>query len=145
MSGEVTGSKQTNITCIPKTTNTVTEATWKERVADGGWFVKFDAATSTADEYGCTFLANNDATCLGRLIGYTGSGDKFRVSIETEGLRGLAQGGDEGAFATADITDRLKANSNGKLVSDDSLTVGNMFVVGGTKEQPAVFWRGQVK
>ena len=145
MSGEITGAKDSNLTCIPKTDSTVTEAVWRQRIKDGGWFVQFDEGTTTADEIGVTGLAADAVIALGRVIGATGSGDKFRITVETEGVRGYAQGGATGAFASTDYGDRMKADSDGKLVVDNAATSGNMFLVGGTKDEPAVAWRGQVK
>ena len=129
-----------NPSCIPFTDTTNTEAVWKERIAEGGWFVKIHQATCTPDELGVTFLADADVTTVGRLIGYTGTGTKFRVTVENCGIRGYAQGGATGAFADADYGDRMLANSAGKLVVGTG-TTGNIFLVGGTKPEPAVAWQ----
>lgn len=144
MAGEITGAKHSNLTCKPKIDTTDTEAVWRERIVDGGYPVKFDAATTTADEIGVTFLAQNDAVALGRLIGSTGSGTDFRVTVETEGAYGYFQGGGTAAFTTAELGKRAKADANHKLVVDTSLTAGNLFVVGGDKAEPAIKWQGEV-
>lgn len=129
-----------NPSCIPFTDTTNTEAIWKTRIAEGGWFVKIHQATCTVDELGVTFLADNDAVTVGRLIGYTGTGTKFRVTVENCSVRGYAQGNATGALAEADYGDRMKGE-DGKLIVDDALTTGNIFLVGGTKAEPAVAWQ----
>ena len=140
--GEITGAQGSNITCIPKIDSTVTEAVWRQRIKDGGFFVKHDPATTTADYLGVTGGVANDATFVGRVIGSTGSGDKFRVTVETEGVRGHAQSAvTTGAFSSSEWGKRMKSDANGKLGVDTSLTAGNVFVVGGTKARPMVAWR----
>ena len=129
-----------NPSCIPKISTGVTEAVWKRRIAEGGWFVQLDPDTTTADEMGVAFMADDAAVTVGRLIGYTGTGKKFRVTVENCGIRGYAQGGASGAFASGDYGDRMKA-SGGKLIVDGTLTAGNIFLVGGTKAEPAVAWQ----
>ena len=131
-----------NPSCIPNTSS-VTEATWKKRIAEGGWFVKIDGSITTATETGVTFLADDDLESMGRLIGWTGSVSRgtFRVTVENCGVRGYAQGGASGSFAEADYGRRMKGK-NGKLIVDDgTATKGNMFLVGGTKAEPAVAWQ----
>ena len=145
MAGEITGGKGSNVTCIPKKAGTVTEETWRTRVKDGGYLVQFDAATTTADEVGVASMSNNGAVVYGRAIGYTGSGDDFRITVETEGAYGYIQGSATGAFAATDYGKRMKSNANGKWAVDTSLTAGNVFLVGGDKANPAVAWRGQTE
>lgn len=128
-------------TAKAKVDSTVTEATWKERAKEGGWFVAIDGATCTADELGVDFLANNAAESVGRLITASGTGDKFRVTVAPCGTRGIAQGGATGAFAAGDYGKFMKANTTGKLIVDTSLTAGNIVVVGGDKAKPAVAWQ----
>ena len=137
------GELKMNPTCKPKVDTTNTEAVWKQRVAEGGWFLKFDEGTTTADEMGVDFLAANDKWTIGRLIGYTGTGDKFRVTVETCRVYGYAGGtsGQTGAYASTDWGDRMKAGSDGKLQVDNAQTDGNIFLVGGTKDEPAVAWQ----
>lgn len=129
-----------NPSCIPKISTGVTEAVWKKRVAEGGWFVKVDDATCTSDEIGVAFLEDDDVVVMGRLIGYTGTGTKFRVTVENCGVRGYAQGDASGAFLSTDYGDRMKAK-NGKLIVDNDQTAGNVILVGGTKAEPAVAWQ----
>lgn len=130
---------KTNPSCIPNTSS-VTEATWKKRIAEGGWCVKIDGSITTAEEIGVTFLADDDVTIMGRLIGWTGTKEKFRVTVEPCAIRGYVQGGASGAFAADDYGHRMKAKS-GKLIVDDSATAGNVYLVGGTKAEPAVAWQ----
>ena len=134
--GEITGSA-TTITCDPYVTATVTEAVWKARIAEN-YMVKKRTAGFTANETQVTFLAADDKYCYGRLIGWTGTGEKFKVTVETRGLRGSTPGGGTGAWASTDYGDRMKADSNHKLIVDNSQTDGNMLVVGGTKDNPYI-------
>ena len=138
MAGEI----RMNPTCKPKVDSTNTEAVWKERIAEGGWFVAVDPATSTADEVGVDFLANNATIGMGRLIGYTGTGDKFRVTVETCRARGYAVGSPTPATFTpaTHFNQYMKADASGKLVVDTAATVGNIILVGGTPTEPAVAW-----
>ena len=139
MSGEITGHF-TNITCDPLVTGTNTVAVWKTRVNAGGYFVKVNAASTTPDEIGVAFLVGDDKYVMGRLVGYTGTGAKFKVTVETKGVYGTAEGGGTGAWAATDYGDRMKADSDGKLIVDNSQTDGNVIVVGGTKPEPKVAW-----
>lgn len=138
MSGEITGMKM-NPTCKPHITSTLTEEVWKQRIKEGGWFVKQHPASSDADYMGVTFLADNDTETVGRLIGFTGSGDSFKVSVETQGVRGYAQGSGSGALATGDYGQYCKA-TGGKLEIDSGATAGNIKVVGGNKKDLMVAW-----
>lgn len=129
-----------NPNCIPNTSS-VTEATWKKRINEGGWFVKQDGSITTPEEIGVTFLADDDLEAMGRLIGWTGTKEKFRVTVENCAIRGYAQGGASGAFDAADYGRRMKGK-NGKLIVDDgTATSGNIYLVGGTKAEPAVAWQ----
>lgn len=138
MAGEITGSGVT-ITCKPKL-STNNQAVWESRIKDGTWFVVLDGATTTADEVGVAFGATNAAEFVGRLVGSTGDGSSFRVSIETQGKIGYAEGGDTGAFASTDFGKFMKLNGSGKLIVDTALTAGNVIVVGGDKADPMVAW-----
>ena len=102
--------------------------------------VKMRTASFSADEIGVTFLANNDKYCMGRLVGWTGTGTKFRVTVETKGLRGGTPGGGTGAWASTDYGDRMIANSDHKLIVANAQTDGNMLVIGGTKAEPTIAW-----
>ena len=128
--------------CKPKIDSTNTEAVWKERIDEGGWFVQLDPATTTADEMGIDFMANNAAFTLGRAIGYTGTGDSFRVTVEPCRARGYAVGGATGAFTAATHFGKyMKANTDGKLVVDTTLTAGNIVLLGGDQAEPLVTWQ----
>lgn len=141
MSAQYTGGMMRNPTCKPKVDATNTEAVWKERVNTGKYFVKHDEGTTTADEIGIDFMVADDKIAMGRAIGYTGTGDKFRVTVETVGVRGKTIGGASGAFASTDFFDQMKADANGKLIVDNAQTGGNIILVGGTKDTPYVAWQ----
>ena len=138
MAGEV----RTNISCKPKVDATNTEAVWKQRIDEGGWFVDIDPATTTADVIGVDFLAQNAAVAMGRLIGYTGTGDDFVVTVEPRRSYGYAVGGNvPTAFTPATHFGKyMKADDSGKLNVDTALTAGNIVLVGGTPTDPAVAW-----
>ena len=137
MAGEV---KQGPLTCNPKVDTTLTEAVWTQRAKEGGWFLQVDEGSTDADYLGVTFMANNAKNTVGRLVSVSGTGDTFKVGVEPAGQRGYAQGGDTGSFASTDWGDRMKANTNGKLVVDNSATDGNIHLVGGDKADPVVAW-----
>ena len=142
MSGAYTRNK-TNPNCKPKITNTKNQQWWEQKAAERKWFVKQDGATSTADEIGVDILTTDDTIAMGRVIGTTGDGDDFRVSVECVGIRGKAAGAetDSAALAAGDYGDFCKANANGELVIDDAVTTGNIIVVGGNKTDLMVAWQ----
>ena len=145
MAGEKTGLV-CGITCKPKVAGTNTQKVWEARAAEGGWFVKLDPATTTADVIGVDFLATDNTTVFGRLISSTGDGDTFRVGVETQGVYGFAQGGGTGAFTAATHFGQfMKADANGKLVVDTAATAGNVYLLGGTQPRPAVAWQFPVQ
>lgn len=142
MSGAYT-RKKTNPNCIPKITATKTQAWWEQKAAERKWFVKQDGATSTKDEIGVDILTTDDTIAMGRVIGTTGDGDDFRISVETVGIRGKAAGADGSntALANGDYGDFCKSDANGKLIPDDTVTSGNIIVVGGNKTDLYVAWQ----
>ena len=131
------------ITCKAKTSTTNTEEVWRTRAATKGYMVVHDQATGDADYTGVDFIdAATDVTVVGLLIGTSGSGTHFKVSVRTAATRIPILGATTGALAAGDYFSRLKGNTNGKMEVDNTQTTGNVFVVGGTKAAPEVRFRG---
>ena len=128
--------------CKPKyVSGSITEDTWRERAKEGTWFVVLDGTETVSNNtITVAFGATNDAEFVGRLVGTTGSGTDFIVSVETEGKNGNAISGGTGALAATDIGKFCKLDGNGKLVVDTALTAGNVVVTGGTKADLLVAW-----
>lgn len=142
MHGEITGGRTVLPSCKPKLDSTNTQAVWEQRAGEGNWFVILDGTETVGNgTIGVAFGAADAAEFVGRLIGTTGDGSDFRVSVETEGKNGNAIGGATGAFVATDIGKFMKLDSNGKLVVDTSLTAGNVVLMGGDKADPMVAWQ----
>ena len=137
MSGEIVGARH-NITCIPYINATRTEEVWKERANAGNRFVRIRGASTTKDELGVQFAAGG--IMVGRLVGWTGSGSKFRVTIETKAIRGIAKGSATGDFDATDFGQFCVSDAEGQLAIDTTKDDGNVMLVGGDKPNPIVAW-----
>ena len=128
----------TRITCKANVTNTNTEALWKARAKEGGWFVKKSGTVPPAGfEYiTVTFLADGDADILGRLDDARGTGDNFVVGIELVGIDGNAQGSATGALVAADK--QVQGATGGKLKTVASGGFGAVY--GGDKADLRLAW-----
>ena len=138
---EVVGGACSRITVKPKTDSTNTEAVWKARAKEGGWFVKRDTTSLNSAGHGyieVTFLADNDATILGRLEEVKGSGDDLVAAVELVGVDGNALGNGTGALAVADFGDGVQGASDGKLKI--VATGGYGAVYGGDKANLRLSW-----
>ena len=131
------------VTASPHVTTTLTEAVWRTRVKEGGWFVKKRLTGTPSAGRGhtqATFLVNNDAGIWGRLEGCSGTGSSFVISVRVRGVDGYAQGGGTGALSVADLGDGVQGNADGKLKIVTASGFGLVF--GGDQANLRLSWDG---